>query len=349
MTQYIKNGNSFIPKNEENLNIHKNLPIGNYTVKQDQFKEFFLERIDDFKIDFKLYGKIPSLTKRIINTFQDRPNSTGVLLAGTKGGGKSLLAKNLAIHARELNIPTIVINQPWCGETFNQFIQSIVQPCIIVFDEFEKTYDQSEQRQILTLLDGVYPSKKLFILTCNNKYHIDSHLKNRPGRIYYFIEFESVNKTFIEEYCEDNLKQKHYIKDLLKLPMLFMEFNFDMLKNIVEEMNRYGEDPKTVMGYLNVRPELDESTWYTIELWNKDKQIDKEKIKEKYFSGNPLKDYIEINYDLDDDNYMECEFDQGDLVEVNPLTNQLVFVNKENHKLILNRNNYTKFSFNQVF
>lgn len=32
-------------------------------------------------------------------------------------------------------------------------------------------------------------------------------------------------------------------------------FNFDMLKALVEEMNRYGEDARTATTYLNIRPD----------------------------------------------------------------------------------------------
>ena len=32
----------------------------------------------------------------------------------------------------------------------------------------------SGQTHVLTLLDGVFPSRKLFVLTCNDKYRIDA-------------------------------------------------------------------------------------------------------------------------------------------------------------------------------
>ena len=135
-------------------------------------------------------GNVAKTSSRILNTFLDRPRSTGVLLVGEKGSGKTLLAQYTAIiAANEKNIPTIVINKPWHGDQFNAFIQSIDQPAVILFDEFEKTYrrgdgDINYQEKILTLFDDVYSSQKLFLLTCNDKYRMNSHMMNRPGRLY---------------------------------------------------------------------------------------------------------------------------------------------------------------------
>ena len=68
-------------------------------------------------------------------------------------------------------------------------MQDIEQPCIILFDEFEKVYDDQDQEKALTLLDGVFPSRKLFIMTVNNKWRVNEHMRNRPGRIYYMLDF----------------------------------------------------------------------------------------------------------------------------------------------------------------
>jgi len=94
-----------------------------------------------------------------MRTFTDRSNSTGVLLTGEKGSGKTLLAKHLSIMGYDMGIPTIVINSAWTGDSFNKLIQDIEQPLIVMFDEFEKVYNREEQEKMLTLLDGVYPQQ----------------------------------------------------------------------------------------------------------------------------------------------------------------------------------------------
>ena len=55
------------------------------------------------------------------------------------------------------------------------------------------------QDAMLTLLDGVYPAKMLFLLTTNDKYKVSNHMRNRPGRIYYVIDFEGLSSDFIRE------------------------------------------------------------------------------------------------------------------------------------------------------
>lgn len=257
MTYFIKTNNTFNVADERALDIHKLLPVGNYVVNYNSMKdEYSLEGIDDFKLPTKVYGKSNGHCDRIIRSFNDRPGATGVLLSGEKGSGKTLLTKSLSIELKKQDVPTIVINSPFCGDTFNKFIQTILQPCIILFDEFEKTYGSDDQQKILTLLDGVFPTKKLFLLTINDGY-IDPHMRNRPGRIYYQITYKGIEEEFIREYCNDNLKNLSHLDKFVQIAGCFSAFNFDMLKSVVEEMNRFDEGPAEAMAILNSRLEHD--------------------------------------------------------------------------------------------
>ena len=285
MSYFLKTGNTFRVADEAAMDIHKTLPAGNYVVKQDQYGNMFLEQIDNFTRPSKVYGNCLRNTDRILRTFKSREPSTGVMLTGEKGSGKTLLAKNLAITAAEEGIPTIVINQPWRGDQFNALIQDIDQPAIVLFDEFEKVYDREEQEEMLTLLDGVFPTKKLFILTCNDKWRVDQHMRNRPGRIFYMIDFKGLETDFITEYCNDNLTAKEHIDTICKIAQMFDEFNFDMLKALVEEMNRYGETPQEALEILNAKPEFDGGSEYKVEVLVKGKPIER---FDNEWSGNPL-------------------------------------------------------------
>ena len=346
MAHFIKNGNAFSVAANEALDIHSTLPVGNYIVKQNPLtKQFFLEKIDGFEIKGKVYGDTIRNTRRVLNTFEDRPATTGIMLAGEKGSGKSLLAKMISAEGAKKGYPTIVINAPWCGDEFNAFMQQIDQPTIILFDEFEKVYDRDDQESILTLLDGVFPSKKLFVLTCNDKFRIDSHMRNRPGRIFYMLDFKGLESDFITEYCEDNLNDTKHIPQIIKIAMMFDQFNFDMLKALIEEMNRYGETPQEAMKMLNAKPEFGGDSRYAITLAVDGVEITKDKMGIEEWSGNPLGNQIRLDYkaacspDVDADGWTweDAVFRQTDLKEIDPNGEKFVFVNGDGDRITLTR------------
>ncbi len=272
-TKFIRDGIKFFVTDDQTLPIVDKLAPSNYIVKFHPEKGFYFELVDSFEISGKIYGGLTKFRDRIFNTFKDRENSTGVLLSGEKGSGKTLLGKMLAVHAATQGIPCILVNEAFRGSAFNKFIQDIEQPCLIMFDEFEKVYDDDEQEEMLTLLDGVFQSKKMFVLTCNTKYKINLHMRNRPGRLFYLIEFDGLSTAAIREYCLDKLNDKSYIESICKLASIYHAFNFDMLKALVEDMNRYNESPQEALKILNAKPFMDDGSRYLVTLYRDNKVV----------------------------------------------------------------------------
>ena len=260
-TTFTRSGSHFYLSDEADAKPYSTLPVGVYTVKYNDMRDvYYLEKAEDFTLPPKLYGKAADHSERFVTTFNDRPNGTGVLLVGEKGSGKTLLTKMLSIEAaKRLNAPTVIVNHPYCGTSFFSFIQSITQPAVIMFDEFEKVYNDIKlQANILTLLDGAYPSKKLYVFTVNNVYHLNENLMNRPGRIYYNVVYKGMDEESIKEYCEDRLNEKSNIPKVLSAIPMFENINFDMVQAIVEEMNRYPSDSlASIFSILNVKPPFD--------------------------------------------------------------------------------------------
>jgi hypothetical protein len=360
MTYFMKSGTRFNVSTKEAMDLHEQLPVGNYTVKFDKMAGcFYLEQIEGFEIKGKIYGDTSRNADRILNTFNDRTASTGVMLTGEKGSGKTLLAKMLAVNAAKNQMPTIVINEPWCGEGFNAFMQMIEQPTVILFDEFEKVYDKDDQEKMLTLLDGVYPSKKLFVLTCNDKWRVDSHMRNRPGRIFYSLDFKGLEQDFIIEYCQDNLQKKEHIGNICKISMMFSQFNFDMLKALIEEMNRYGETPQEALRMLNAKPEFSGEAKYKVTLQPKGLDIPEDDLEQTEWQGNPLQNRINIDYkdysgEVDSDGDREwvwenCLFDNTDLKQIDSTNGKFIFINEDGDRAVLSRVKDKKFEYYDAF
>lgn len=264
-TVYSRGGGRFRPVPISQTDFVKNLDVGVYTVNEDLMGLFF-QHATDFGDPGRVYGNANARATRILNTFQEREGGLGVLCVGEKGSGKTMLSKIIAHRAgTELGIPTIIVNQPLAGDAFCKIIRDLPS-AVILFDEFEKVYPEREQQgQILTLLEGVYSSNKLFLFTANNQYALNQYMINRPGRIFYYFEYETLEREFIIEYCEENLNDKSQIESVVTASMIIGKFNFDMLKSMVEEMNRYNETAKQVLQVLNVRPlETGESYEYAV-------------------------------------------------------------------------------------
>ena len=290
-------GSIYIPSRRENavptIDI---LPAGNYSVKCNPALGYFLEKTDSFKMPEKLYGKTYHHVVRILNTFEQRSNNTGVLLTGMKGTGKSMTARSISCLAAELDIPTLIVSEPHCGDTFFAFLSSIQQKTVILLDEYEKMYDSEDQQKMLSLLDGMYPSKKLFVLTANYVNRMDEHMMNRPGRIYYRLDFEGLALEVVAEFCRDNLVDKTMTKEVVKVCTIFRkQMNFDMLQALVSEMNLYKEGPEKSLEMLNVRPPTSYGGKYTISVTIDNQTFSNKELQDSDWNGNAFSiGYLEV-------------------------------------------------------
>jgi hypothetical protein len=256
----------------------------------------------------------------------------------------------LVIEAAKLGVPAIIINHPWHGDEFNQLIQSITQPCIILFDEFEKVYDRDDQTHVLTLLDGVFPSKKLFILTCNDKYRIDAHMRNRPGRIFYALDYKGLSLEFITEYCNDNLDVVSHTDAVCKVSSLFSEFNFDMLKALVEEMNRYKETAQQALDMLNVSPDSDSGGRFDVAMFHKNIELSTDDFSPDGFSANPLTmeaihcEHFTAKSDDSDDSSHYFTLFPTDLTHVNATEGTFTYVSGA-YRVVFKRKKVAQYDF----
>lgn len=257
-----------IPNNAGTL--VQRLPSKIYSVEFNPMSGYFLK--PDVEITgslSSLYGNVSKIADRVLDTYFHRNKSTGAAFYGEKGTGKSLQIREICHKALARGLPVLLISEQYSGDDFNQFIADIRQKAVVVFEEFDKVYhDNDAVNSLLTLLDGLYNSDKLYLFSTNSK--LPAYMSNRPSRIYYAYEYGThIAKEIIEQYCADNLKDTSRIEDILKLAIVAPLFNFDMLQTLVEEMNRYPEESlSTLMDSLNVEASL-EYAEFNIRLTNK--------------------------------------------------------------------------------
>lgn len=230
---------------------------------------------ENYTIPERVFGDFKNCAERYLNTFRQRNANTNVLLSGEKGNGKSLLAKMICSMSK---MPCVIVSKYIEDIAFT--INSINQECIVLIDEFDKIYDTEEkQSELLSLLDGVFVSKKLFIFT-SNKNSLNPYLQNRPGRIYYYKSFDNLPKSVVEEIVDEKLEDKAHKEEVINVSNVVGNMNIDTLLALIEEVNRYGESPFQVINQLNI---TFENIKYNVILLIEGKR------REAVFIGHPLK------------------------------------------------------------
>lgn len=243
------------------------IPAGTYTVEYNpQNGQYYLLKSTPFTRPAKVYGEMASRNNKVINTYLAREGkNTGVLLSGTKGAGKTQLAKDVSLALGEMGIPTIIIQNCYTDGGFINFIKAIEDKALILFDEFEKVYAEREhQEAILTLLDGTGSYNKLYILTSNNR-NVSEFLRNRPSRIFYHFEYKKLAKQVMIELLNDKLVNKSYIPQFETLWEVAETISFDMIQCLIEELNRYPTQTFTeTFRELNVEVEAREGNSFVV-------------------------------------------------------------------------------------
>lgn len=238
------------------------LEKGVYLLTQDQLTGApILKPKEDFKTPSKIYGNYLALAQRYVNTFKTKSGNLGIALVGEKGTGKSLLAKLVCIEAK---LPVLVVSEKFNSKSFlEDALSSIKQECIIFLDEFEKNFKGDDQHEVLSIMDGALEGRKLFLLTSND-IRLSNFLTNRPGRIYYYRRFVTLEPDIIEAMIVDNLHNIDYKKDIYEVLESFTVINADMVLSLINESNLYKESPKDSVKHLNLI--LEAKTTFDIEI-----------------------------------------------------------------------------------
>lgn len=229
--------------------------------------------------------------KRVLNYFNKaNTNTTGVMLAGVKGTGKTVLAKVLA---KESGLPIIVVNPEYPVSKLTKFFKSFTTPVCILFDEVEKNFRTSG---MLDFLDGVEKTaQKLVIMTCNDLNKVSEYMQDRCSRIRYlrrysenenvtFLpmladDFDIKNKKEVIEFCKNNIKllsMDNIVSFMSEVKML--EDEDISLEEIVSIMNISTKNSKPISDIVESNDE------------NQDNEIDDDYEDEDYDTSDDYED-----------------------------------------------------------
>lgn len=275
---FIKYNNRIVPK-PEGMDYYL-IPRNVYDLRYSSGIGTYLEEGKDFEFpkNYILSKEDNRFVNKTISAFNNTAKmTTGVMLSGTKGSGKTLMAKHIAMQT---GLPVIVIDPAVHSSDCEEFFSKTDTPCCMIFDEIDKYWNVS---RLLTFLDGVRPTcKKLVVCTCNKEKDIDEYLNDRCSRIRYKKIFTSLDRTaakaVILDIVGDEQKAEeatNYLFDNAKL------ISYDNTMIFAEEIrNNSTESLDTIFSDLNMTSTKEE----------KEKSV-QEKLKEMVTESlNPFSD-----------------------------------------------------------
>lgn len=241
-TSLLKIGNEIVFTQS---GIHYEMKPGTvYNVSYDRYgDDVKLVEAPGLQMPNDLYTPVEDVKfmNKVINHYNKSNRTTGVMLTGTKGSGKTVMAKNIAMQS---NLPIIVIDKslrPCFLKTLFNKLENI-HVCVI-FDEIDKLGNDYDDDYLLQILDGISSSSKhLVIATCNDADDINECLIDRCGRIRYFRTFNEMRPSMIKCILNDRLDDKKKTDSLTDFIIKnFGCISFDNVSSFIEEVNEYPE------------------------------------------------------------------------------------------------------------
>lgn len=241
--QFLKVGDRIMFKPTTDGLDYKLEPGKVYTLEVDKWSEEIAFKLaPDLSMPKKIYetDEDKRFVNKVLNYYNKSENgTTGVMLSGLKGSGKTVTAKNIAMQS---NLPIILIDKgfrpSFLIKLFNKMTD--VEACFL-FDEIDKLGEDYDDDYLLKILDGANSSgKKLMLCTCNDADDINEYLIDRCSRIRYWREFDELSASMIQSVLEDKLNDKDEVKPLTDFIIEnFAVISFDNIASFVDEVNEY--------------------------------------------------------------------------------------------------------------
>lgn len=233
--------------------VKDHLPPAVYRVAFNPFQGYYLSIVSElFKTPKKLYGVEEMPIQEIMDAYNREDKQMGVLLAGTKGAGKTLLSQILCNRMiQEQDTPVVLVDTPFSDQGFFDFVNDLGS-VVIVFDEFAKVYG-ADQKNMLTFFDGSnVQCKRMSIVIENSVNKVSDFMVDRPSRFLFRLTYDKLSKTVVQEMCEDYNLTSEQTRDVKNYAACVYNLSTDMLKAILTYVTSTDVKVSDALRLLNV-------------------------------------------------------------------------------------------------
>lgn len=214
-----------------------------YNISVDRYTDAIsLEETSGLSLPSKVYctQRDERFIDKVINSYNlSESGFTGVMLAGLKGSGKTVMAKMIA---NKSGLPIINIDKSIRPYILRNLVENLGDTSVcFLFDELDKVLADYDDSVLLQVLDGSdTKGKHMILFTCNDDDEISEYLIDRCSRIRYWREFDEMSPSLIMEVLNDKLNDKKEVKSLTDfIKDNFEVCSFDNIASFVKEANDY--------------------------------------------------------------------------------------------------------------
>lgn len=214
-----------------------------YNIKVDRYTDAIsLEESSGLSLPSKVYctQRDERFIDKVINSYNlSEIGFTGVMLAGLKGSGKTVMAK---VIANKSGLPIINIDKNIRPYILRNLVEKLGDTSVcFLFDELDKVLADYDDSVLLQVLDGSdTKGKHMILFTCNDDNEISEYLIDRCSRIRYWRKFDEMSPSLIMEVLNDKLNDKKEVKSLTDfIKDNFEVCSFDNISSFVKEANDY--------------------------------------------------------------------------------------------------------------
>lgn len=234
--QFFDHGSHVSARNVPEVGRVEKIPPSVYRISVDEQGLDLVRDRKRFSLPSKIYGEHHERLAAIMEAFEERACSTGVLLKGLKGSGKSLLAEHIGNKCLDLEMPVLLINTEIPPGLLKSVI-SLIGSCMVYFDEYGKIYGKSAKDSMLALFSDSDLKNVMFVVTANEDKELNEYMLDRPGRFMFRIDYGDLTADIVKDVCRSNDINEELTEYLVAYSSVH-HLSFDILMYLVRQAQR---------------------------------------------------------------------------------------------------------------